>query len=69
MMASMMAAVISAVVIARIIRRTIIDTPVVIISVTGITTLATIVAGPVKPRNASETNTEVLRFGVDGDYN
>ena len=67
-MASMMAAVVSAVVVTRIIRGTIVNTSVVvIISVPGITIPATVVAGPVKPRNATETDTEVLSFGVDGD--
>jgi len=66
-MASMMAAVVSAVVVTRIIRGTIANTSVVvIISIPGITIPATVVAGPVKPRNAAETDTEVLSFGVGG---
>jgi len=64
MMASMMAAV----VVSRIIRRTIVNTSVVvIISVLGITIPATVVAGPVKPWNATETDTEALSFGVGGN--
>jgi hypothetical protein len=60
-MASMMAAVVSAVVVTRIIRGTIVNTSVVvIISVPGITMPATVIAGPVKRRNATETDTEVL---------
>jgi len=65
-MASMMAAVISAVVVTRIIPGTIVNTSVVVM-ISGITIPATVVAWPIKPRNASETNTEVLRFGVGGD--
>jgi hypothetical protein len=69
MMVAMMAAVVFAVVVARIVRGAIVNTPVVvIISVPGITIPATVVAGPVEPRNA-ETDTEVLGFGVGGDQN
>jgi hypothetical protein len=68
MMASMMTAVVSAVVVNRIIRGTVVNTSlVVIISVPGITIPATVVAGPVKPRSTTETDTETLSFGVGGD--
>jgi hypothetical protein len=64
----MMAAVVSAVVETRIIPGTIVNTSgVVIISVTGITIPAAVVARPVKPRDATETDTEVLGIGVGGD--
>ena len=68
MMAATMVAVVSPIVVTRIIRRAIVDTSViVIISVPGITVPATVIAGPVKPRGATETDTEVLSFGVGGD--
>ena len=68
MMASMMVAVVSAVVVTRIIRGMIVNTSVVvIISVPGITMPATVVAGPVKRRDATETDTEVLGLGVGRD--
>ena len=61
MIASMVAAVVSAVVVTRIIRGTIVTTSVVvIISVPGIAMPATVVAWPVKRRNVTETDTEVL---------
>jgi hypothetical protein len=67
MMASMITAVVSAVVVTRMIHWTIVDTSVVVISVPGITIPATVVAGPIKCRNPTETDTEVLGFGVGGD--
>ena len=68
MMAATMVAVVSAIVVTRIIRRAIVNTSVVVIrSVPGITVPATVIAGPVKPWAATETDTEVLSLGVGGD--
>ena len=64
----MMAAMMAAVVVSRIIRRTIVNTSVVvIISVLGITIPATVVAGPIKLWNPTETDTETLSFGLGGN--